>query len=68
MSDNPQTPKKPKKTVALGKPLQLSDEDLERLSEITPEDIENAKAAVNRASPKLGAMLDSQTEEDENNG
>ncbi len=41
----------------------LSDADLERLAEITPEDVEHAKAAARRAgSPMLNALLDVETE------
>lgn len=46
--------KKPvkKKKVPLGKPLQLSDADLDRLSQVTPFDIEVAKIAWKRNVPK----------------
>ncbi len=41
----------------------LSDADLERLAEITPEDVEHAKAAARRAgSPMLNALLDAEVE------
>jgi hypothetical protein len=35
---------KPKPKVPLGKPLPLTDEDLDKLSQVTPEDIEKAKS------------------------
>ena len=41
-----------KKGVPLGKPLQLTDADLDRLSVITPMDIEEAKLAWRRNVPK----------------
>jgi protein-tyrosine-phosphatase len=41
-----------KKGVPLGKPLQLTDADLDRLSVITPMDIEEAKIAWRRNVPK----------------
>ena len=46
----------------LGPPLPRSDEDLDRLSQITPEDIEAAKAAV--SGTVIGRILDAQFEED----
>jgi len=41
-----------KKGVPLGKPLQLTDADIDRLSVITPMDIEEAKIAWRRNVPK----------------
>lgn len=49
---------KPKPKVPLGKPLPLTDEDLDRLSQVTPEDIEKAKSFWNEAaSPKYKELL-----------
>lgn len=53
--------KKPanKKIVPLGKPLQLTDADLDRLAEVTPADIEQSKAAWRRNVPdKYKNLLD----------
>lgn len=47
----------------LGKPLPRSDEDLDRLSQITAEDIEQARAAV--SGTVIGQILDAQLQEDE---
>lgn len=52
----PKAPTKPQ--VPLGKPLHLNDEDLDRLSEVTPEDIERLKEELKKISPKLSALLD----------
>lgn len=46
----------------LGKPLNRSAEELDRLSEITPADIEVAKAAV--GGTIIGQILDSELVED----
>lgn len=42
MADKPKIP--------LGKPLELSDADLERLSKVTPEDIQKAAQAWRKAN------------------
>lgn len=57
----------PKKRVPLGKPLQLTDEQLDQLAEVTPGDIEIAKAFWrNNAPAEFDSLLDAQlVEEDE---
>lgn len=48
----------------LGKPLERTDEELDRLSQITPDDIEASKAAVD--GTVIGKLLDAeQTEKTE---
>ena len=55
-----------KNRVPLGRPLQLTDEQLDQLAQVTPEDIEKAKAFWrNNAPPKFASLLDSQTIEEE---
>lgn len=49
MPDNP-TP--------LGKPLPLTDNDLDLLAEVTDADIERAKALVRRVAPELADIMD----------
>jgi hypothetical protein len=39
-------------TVPLGKPLQLTDAELDALAVITPEDIQRAKALWSQAAPE----------------
>ena len=51
------TKPKDKPKVPLGKPLNLSNEDLDRLSQVTPEDIEKVKDFVSKASPQLHSLL-----------
>ena len=51
------SPKKP-----IGQPLPRSDEDLDRLSQVTPDDIEEAKAAV--SGTVIGKILEAGLEED----
>ncbi len=47
--------------VPLGKPLEWTDADLDRLSVVTPGDIENAKVAWRRNAPKkYKNLLDAQ--------
>jgi len=60
-------PEPVKKRVPLGKPLQLTDEQLDQLSIVTPEDIEKAKAFWrNNAPAEFKTLLDAQTiDEDE---
>lgn len=49
--------------IQLGKPLELSDEEIDLLSEITPEDIESAKRLWRKAvSPDLRDLLDAEEE------
>lgn len=50
MSDNPKVP--------LGKPLPLSDADLDELSKVTPEDIDKARRLWKEANPDLDDLLD----------
>lgn len=59
--------KKPvkKKNVPLGKPLQLTDADLDRLSVVTPADIEKAKIAWRKNVPKkYKNLLDAEVKKD----
>lgn len=49
--------------VPLGKPLPLSDDELDALAEVTEEDIKNAKKLVRKADPKLAEMLEAEAEE-----
>jgi len=56
----------PKKRVPLGKPLHLTDEQLDQLSIVTPEDIEKAKAFWrNNAPPEFQGLLDAQAVDEE---
>lgn len=54
------------KPIPLGAPLPLSDDDLDEMSRVTPQDIKKA-AAFWRAhvSPKFASLLDAQVEEDQ---
>ncbi|MGH9426028.1 MAG: hypothetical protein ACRD2L_06975 [Terriglobia bacterium] len=55
-----------KKRIALGKPLQLTDEQLDQLAEVTPGDIEKAKAFWRSHAPaEFADLLDAETMEDE---
>lgn len=45
------------KTVAMGAPLNSTDEELDILALITPQDIEDAKAAGRQRMTKRGAAL-----------
>jgi hypothetical protein len=66
MSDNPSSPApKPAAKVPLGPALAWTDDDLARLSEITPEDIELARAATAKVSPLLAGLLGAEAEEEE---
>lgn len=56
----------PKKPVPLGKPLQLTDEQLDQLAVVTAADIEKAKAFWrNNAPAQFKTLLDAQTVEEE---
>lgn len=56
----------PKKRVPLGKPLQLTDEQLDQLAEVTPGDIEKAKAFWRAHAPaEFERLLDAQPVEEE---
>lgn len=44
--------------VPLGEPLPLTDEDLDRLSQVTPEDIEIVKVTIKKSTPRLAALLE----------
>lgn len=47
--------------VPLGKPLQLTDEELDILAEVTPEDIEKAKKFWRKNAPaKFKNLLDAE--------
>lgn len=61
MPNQPQTTPPNKKTVPLGKPLHLSDKDLDELSQVTPLDIEKAKALWRSSvDPEYRTLLDAQ--------
>ena len=54
-----------KKRVPLGAPLKLTDPQLDQLSEITPADIEKAKAFWRNNAPSgFETLLDAQTVEE----
>lgn len=54
------------KKVPLGKPLELTDEQLDQLAEVTPTDIEKAKVFWRTHAPKeFKTLLDAQTIEEE---
>lgn len=58
-----------KKRVPLGKPLRLTDEVLDVLSEVRPEDIEKAKQLWRNTVPKKYAdLLDAETVDEEQEG
>ena len=64
MSDNPQA--KPGKRVALGQPIQWTDEELDMLAAVTPAEIELARQMFRaNASPKFANLLDAKPAEDE---
>lgn len=46
--------------IPLGKPLELTDEELDILSEIMPEDIEAARKLWKKANPELADLLDAE--------
>lgn len=51
--------------VPLGKALDLSDEDLDRLAEVTPQDILNAQAWVTEhATPADAALWEAKAEDE----
>lgn len=55
-----------KKRVPPGKPLRLTDEQLEELAQVTPADIEKAKAFwKNNVSEKFKTLLDAPRVDDE---
>lgn len=57
---------RPDRIVPLGDVPEESDEELARLAEITPEDIEDAKMAWRRdASPRYRNLLDAEVDEPE---
>jgi len=54
------------KTVPLGKPLDLTDKQLDVLAEVAPADIEKAKAAWRANAPKeFKTLLDAQPVDEE---
>ena len=56
----------PEKKIPLGKPLQLTDEQLEELAQIMPADIEKARAFWRAHAPEgFEDLLDAQPEEGE---
>ncbi len=53
------------KRVPLGKPLELTDEQLDEMAQITPTDIEKAKAFWrNNAPDESKTLLDAETVDD----
>lgn len=59
MSQQPKP--KPKRKVPRGKALNWTDEDLDRLSQVTPEDIQQAAARWREAaSPQYQNLLDAE--------
>ncbi len=44
--------------VPLGKPLELTDEELDALAIVTPEDIQEARELWIKANPELADLLD----------
>jgi hypothetical protein len=55
------------KKVLLGQPLPLTDEQLDVLAEVTPADIEKAKAFWRTHAPEpFETLLDAETMEEEN--
>ena len=57
-------PTPPKKKVPLGKPLKLTDKQLDQLAEVTPTDIEKAKVAWRAAVPdEFKTLLDAQPQD-----
>jgi hypothetical protein len=58
------TPAKPARTVPLGKALAWTDDDLDRLSAVTPEDIAAAQEWWRRNAPaRYAKLLDAQEAE-----
>lgn len=58
--------KKSQPSKVQGEAIDWSDDDIDRLSEITPEDIASAKAHWNRVAPKkLKKVLDAKKEDGE---
>lgn len=54
------------KKVPLGKPLALTDKQLDQLSKVTPLDIEKAKALWRNSAPsEFASLLDALTVEEE---
>lgn len=54
-----------KQRVPLGKPLDLTDEQLDELAQITPTDIEKAKALWRAHAPEeFQDLLDAETQEE----
>lgn len=52
------------KKIPLGKPLNLTDEDLDDLSKVTPTDIEKAKQLWRNTAPEeFQSLLDAQPED-----
>jgi hypothetical protein len=54
----------PKKRKPLGQPLIRTDEDLDKLAEVTPADIEAAKVFVQSVAPVVAKLLDAQVIDD----
>ena len=51
-------------TVPLGKPLELTDEEMDALAQITPEDIRAARELWIKANPELAGLLDADEADD----
>ena len=55
----------PEKRVPLGEPLDLSDEDLDRLAEVTPQDVLNAQQWVrDNATPADAAFWEAKPDDE----
>ena len=54
------------KPIPLGRPLELTDEQLDEMSQVTPADIEKARVFWrNSAPPEFETLLDAQIVDDE---
>ena len=61
----PETPPEQKKRKPMGKPIEWTEADIEKMSEVTPEDIEQAAERWREvASPKYKNLLDAQETDD----
>lgn len=66
MAKKPVTQKAKKPVKPLGKAITWTDDELDRLADITPADIEAAKARVESDAPALAKLLEAeQTEPNE---
>ena len=53
----------PRRSKQLGKAIEWTDADMERLSTVTPEDIQAASALWRQNAGKLARLLDADTQE-----